>query len=170
MFLPVACGEVPTIDLTTPSADPLQEQMIGANKLISKTEDSQIDAYTSRRGWTMERIGNGVRLMETGTLRSGQPRFNYDDTVTLRYRVESISGETLYDNCCDTVTVGRLKPNRGIDAALRHLHDGSTAVVIVPSEQGFGVLGDGDRIGSRMILIYTLSAEKRNTKNNNKKP
>lgn len=163
-LLAVACREVPTIDLTAPSPDPFQEQMIGANKLISKGEEGQIEAYIGRRGWQMERLANGVRMMETGTARPGQPRLEYDDTVVLRYRVETISGETLYTDCCDTVVVGRLKPNRGIDAALRHLRDGSSAVVVVPSEQGFGVIGDGNRIGSRIILIYTLSVTRKDIK------
>ncbi len=159
-LLPVACREVPTVDLTTPPATPLQEQMIGANRIISQSEAGQIDAYLDRRGWSKEKLPNGVWVAEyeNSEVPLGKA-IGYEDTVVIRYHVESLAGETLYDNCRDTVVVGRLKPNRGVDAALRTLHHGATARVIVPSEQGFGVVGDGDRIGSRMILCYTLFIE-----------
>ena len=57
----------------------------------------------------------------------------------------------------DTVVVGRLQPTRGIDAALRTLRHGDRARIILPSEQAYGVLGDGHRITTRMVLIYDLT-------------
>lgn len=154
-LLAAACRQVPVVELDEPKGDSLKENMINANRYISQGEEAQIDAYVERRGWHMQRLTCGARVMETtgGTL---QP-IDYEETVVIRYNVEAINGETVYRDVTDTVTVGRLQPTRGLDAALRTLHHGSQAVVILPSEQAYGVVGDGDRITTRMILIYKLN-------------
>lgn len=157
--LATACREVPVVEVESPTADPLKEQMIGANRLIAQSEESLIDAYVERRGWQMRRLSDGVRVMETDASQPRGAAIGYDDTVAITYSVEALNGSTVYSMQYDTVTVGRLKPNRGIDAALRTLHRGSQARIILPSEQAYGVVGDGARIGSRMVLVYDLKVE-----------
>ena len=152
----VACREVPTIDVgSSKQGEALQEQMIGANRLIAKSEEQQIDSYVGRRGWQMLRTADGVRVMETSCPASTR-LVEYEDTVVVEYNVEALNGKQLYVNVTDTVTVGRRKPTRGFDSALRLLHYGSTARVIVPSEQAYGVIGDGGIIGSRVVLVYEI--------------
>ncbi len=153
-LLATACRNVPVVEVDAPKGDTLKENLINANRYISQGEEAQIDAYVARRGWHMQRLTGGARVME---LTNAQGRkIDYEDTVVIEYDVEAINGETVYSAVCDTVTVGRLQPTRGLDAALRTLHHGSQAVVILPSEQAYGVVGDGDRISTRMILIYKL--------------
>ena len=76
------------------------------------------------------------------------------------YTVRNIEDKVVYANVTDTVVIGRLQPNRGVDFALRTLNEGSSATVILPSEEAYGVPGDGDRIGKRWILIYDLKINK----------
>lgn len=159
MLLATGCREVPTYDVTPTAKESMQEKMIGANRLIAKSEENQIDAYVQRRGWQMERIGDGVRVMVTGG--RGGRQIEIDDTVTLCYSVLTLGGDTIYSHREEVVTVGRMKPTRGLDAALRTLHEDATATVIVPSEQAHGVLGDGDRIGSRTVLVYVVEVRER---------
>ena len=68
----------------------------------------------------------------------------------------TLGGDTLYSRREEEVVAGHLKPTRGLDAALRTLHEGASALVVVPSEQAYGVVGDGDRIRSRTVLVYQL--------------
>lgn len=157
-----ACGQVPVVEPANQGGNPLRENIINANRLIAQSEETQIEAYTSRRGWQMQSLKGGVRVMETGN--TSTTAIGYEDTVALHYSVETLGGEVVYSERFDTVVVGRLKPTRGIDAALRTLHDDSQATVILPSEQAYGVVGDGDRIGTRMILVYKLNAKKIKTK------
>ena len=156
-LLAVACREVPTYDITAPKGDSLKENMINANRIIAKSEAQQIDAYLERRGWSKEKLSNGVWVAEyeNGEVPLG-PAIGYEDTVVLRYSVSTLGGDELYGWRTDTVVCGRLQPTRGLDAALRTLHRGAIARVIVPSEQAYGVLGDGDRINTRMVLVYVL--------------
>ncbi len=157
------CGDVPVVDVQASKGDTLKENMISANRIIAKSEAQQIDAYLERRGWPKERITGGVWVAEYAN--SEVPlgaAIGYEDTVALRYRVETLGGEDLYGWRTDTVVAGRLQPTRGLDAALRTLHHGATARVIVPSEMAYGVVGDGDRIRSRMVLVYTVEVLKVN--------
>ena len=157
-LLAVACREVPSYDVVSDKESDLKENMINANRLIAKSEAQQIDSYITRRGWQMEHVGDGVRVMVTA--RGDGRRLQREDTVVVTYSVEALNGIALYDGCRDTLVVGHLQPNRGVDAVVRTLSAGAEAVAILPSEQAFGVVGDGDRIGNRMILIYKLKIEK----------
>ncbi len=160
LLLAAGCREVPTYDVTPTAKEGMQEKMIGANRLISKSEAQQIDAYLERRGWDKTRIANGVWVAEyTNSEVPLGAAIDYEDTVALRYRVETLGGEEIYAWSEDTVVCGRMKPTRGLDAALRTLHAGATARVIVPSEMAYGVVGDGDRIGSRTVLVYEVVIE-----------
>lgn len=153
-----SCRQVPVVEIDEHPTDPLKENRINANRIIAQSEETQIDAYVTRRNWEMQRIPGGSRLMcNNAQLSSFSSRLNYGDTVQLLYSVETIGGETIYMGLCDTVVVGRAQPNRGVDEALLYLAPGNTATVIVPSEQAFGVIGDGDRITSRMILVYKIT-------------
>ena len=178
-FIFSSCREVPVVEVDGRSGDTLKEHTINANRYISQGEEAQIDAYVERRGWKMERLLGGARVMkvqssessELGTLsselklphtdnselRTQNSELTYEDVAAIEYDVESIGGQTIYSGVRDTVTVGRLQPTRGLDAALRTLAPGQQAVVILPSEQAYGVVGDGDRIGSRMILVYKIN-------------
>ena len=153
-----SCRDVPAYDIgPATKGDSLQESMIRANRIIAQSEAQQIDAYLERRGWDKERIANGIWVAEQAN--SEVPlgaAIGYDDTVALRYRVETLGGEEIYAWRADTVVCGRLKPTRGLDVALRTLHADATARVIVPSEMAYGVVGDGDRIRSRMVLVYEV--------------
>lgn len=155
-----ACRQVPVVEVVQQPTDPLRENRINANRIVAQSEETQIDAHVARRGWEMQRLPGGSRLMSDSPTVPSASRINYGDLLELRYSVEGIGGETIYRDLCDTVEVGRAEPNRGVDEALLYLTPGNKATVIVPSEQGFGVVGDGDRITSRMILVYKITTNK----------
>lgn len=156
-LLAAACRDVPTYDLPATKGDTLRDNMIAANRIIAQSEEQQIDSYASRRGWQMQRLPGGARVM--ATRHATGARIDYEDTVTLSYSVEDLAGRTIYSRRTDTVVCGRLQPTRGLDAALRTLDHGSRARVILPSEQAYGVVGDGDRIGTRVVLVYDLEVK-----------
>ncbi len=157
-FTMASCGDVPVVDVQPPAESSLKENLINANRHISHSEETQIDSYISRRGWQMKRLTGGARVMET---RHGNgPKVGYEDLVALRYHVEAINGAVVYDQVTDTLVAGRMMPTRGLDAAVSTLAEGSRAIVILPSEQAYGVAGDGDRVTSRMILVCNVEVLK----------
>ena len=134
----MGCREVPSYDIAPAKGDSLKENMINANRLIAQGEAQQIDAYLERRGWPAEKLPNGVWVAEysNGEAPLGQA-IGYEDTVVVRYQVSTLGGNGIYDWRTDTVVCGRLQPTRGLDAALRTLHRGASARVIVPSASPF---------------------------------
>lgn len=156
-FLIISCNNVPVVDTAEQKGNDLTENLINANRYIAQTEEAQIDSYAERRGWTMATLPSGTRVMvtEEGKGKEVQP----DETVVISYRVESLGGQTIYDYVTDTVVAGRLQPTRGLDDALLTLRHGSRARVILPSEQAYGLVGDGDRIGQRVVLVYELRVD-----------
>lgn len=154
VMLCAACNNVPVVDSQAPASSGLKENLINANRFIAQSEETQIDAYAQRRGWQMATLPCGARVMvtEEGKGNAVKP----DEVLIITYRLEAINGAVIYDNVTDTVVAGRLEPTRGLDAALLTLRHGSRASVILPSEEAYGVVGDGDRIGQRMVLVYDV--------------
>ena len=154
----ISCNnDVPVIEV--PQAKSSSEpDLIKTNRMIAQRENSEIENFAARRNWKMTDIGSGIKVMKT---REGHgPVADYNDTVMFSYTVRNIEDKVVYANVTDTVVIGRLQPNRGVDFALRTLNEGSSATVILPSEEAYGVPGDGDRIGKRWILIYDLKINK----------
>ena len=159
-LLAAACREVPSYDLAAPKGDTLKENLINANRIIAQSEEQQIDAYLERRGWPNKKLSNGVWVAEYENSEVAPGRaIGYEDTVAIRYSVSTLGGNDIYDWRTDTVIAGHLQPTRGLDAALRTLHENTTARVIVPSEQAYGIVGDGDRIRTRTVLVYIVEVK-----------
>ena len=152
-----SCRETPIVELQPQQRPDIKESLIDANRHISRSEETQIDSYLSRRGWEMQRLPSGVRFRRTEA--GGGSAIGYEDTVQVTYSVHDLGGRTLYAARRDTLVAGKLQPTRGLDDAIRALRHGDRATVVVPSEQGYGVPGDGQRIGSRTVLIYDLKIE-----------
>lgn len=152
-----SCNDTPVIQ---PAEVPdIKENLINANKYIAHSEETSIDGYVARRHWQMQRLTCGARYTELSIDNNGTSSakpITYEDTVTIHYDIETLTGTMLYKDESETVVVGRNEVPVGLDAVLRQLHHGSNAIVIVPSEAGYGVRGDGDRIPSRTILLYHL--------------
>ncbi len=97
-----SCRDVPVIEVEQSKGDTLKENMINANRYISQGEEAQIDAYVQRRGWEMQRLLGGARVMVSGERRvesgerrveSGERRvesgkIDYEDVVAIEYDVE----------------------------------------------------------------------------------
>lgn len=156
-FLLSACNNVPVVDTGNDGGKDMRENLINANRYMAQGEETSIDSYAARRGWQMTVLPCGARMMVTNEGK-GAP-VAYDETVVINYRVENLGGKTIYDNRLDTVVAGRLQPTRGLDAALLTMRHGGKARVIVPSELAYGMVGDGDRIGQRVVLVYDVRIE-----------
>lgn len=149
-----SCGEPPVINAPEPQRDPYKENMINANKVINASEQTQIESYIDRRQWNMRQLSNGSWIEETQQ-GNGQ-KVDWEDTVTVRYRLEALNGRVIYPAEEETFVVGQNKPTVGLDRAVMELRRGSEARLIVPSSLGYGVVGDGDQIPTRTVLVYNL--------------
>ncbi|MBQ6046495.1 MAG: FKBP-type peptidyl-prolyl cis-trans isomerase [Bacteroidales bacterium] len=157
-ILTLACGcNNPPVIVVDPGKKPIDEHLTAANRIIIEAEETQIDSYVERRGWSVTTLPCRVRLWEYQPGNGKQ--LEWEETVAIEYSIDNLTGGNIYSEVNDTVVVGRQQPTLGLDAALLRLHHGSKAYVIVPSNEGYGVPGDGDRITSRMILVYNVTVK-----------
>lgn len=152
--------EVPGTKTQVSKSTPTDMDLINTNRMLAQKENTEIANFAARRGWKMKDIGSGIRVMKTEEGDGAVADCN--DTAMIRYTVRNIEDRVVYQDVRDTVVICHLQPNRGLDFALRTLNEGSRATVILPSEEAYGVPGDGDRVGKRWILIYDLKVEKIN--------
>lgn len=153
----VGCRHTPVVEVESKDGSDLKENLINANKYIASSEQTQIDGYVSRRGWNCETLPCGARLcvQKRG---SGSPIGN-DNQVRVNYTLTTLNGKVLYTDRTDSLIVGRHNATVALDEALLRMRRGSEAWIISPSEAGYGVAGDGDRVPSRTVLIYNLKVE-----------
>lgn len=134
----------------------IEERLSNANKAVAQNEEVQIDNYISRRNWPVKKMSNGLRIWE---YEEGKGRkVDYNDEVTIKYRLEAINGQLIYDGTKNLIS-GTQEVEIGLDQALRELKKGSKAKVVIPSHLGYGLVGDGDRIPKMAVLIYDIEVE-----------
>ena len=149
-----SCNRPNVIDISQEEEINIKENLINANKYIAQSEETQIEHYISRRGWKMERLSCGARVMETH--QGNGALIDYEDSISVRCRIEALNGGVIYEELEESFVVGRHQTTVGLDAAVKKLRKGSKAIAIVPSEAAYGVGGDGDRINTRVVLIYHI--------------
>ncbi len=159
LMLPLALlagchNDPPVVAPRAAQHDQLKEHMINANKTIAQAEQTSIDEYVARRGWPVRELSNGARLWEYEAGKGAQ--VDYEDSVHLRYDIEAINGTRLYSNLEEDCVAGRRREMVGLDEAVRQLHFGSRAKVILPSNLAYGIGGDGDRIPSSAVLVLDV--------------
>lgn len=155
MLLCAACGDnVPVIEVEE-QGNALKENMINANRVVIRSENTQIDSYLERHGWAMQGLPCGARCL-INNAGQGDPVHN-DDTVAVTYRLEALDGTPFYTKQTDTLVVGRREVTQALDDLLPLMRCGvADAILIAPSNCAYGVVGDGDRVPSRAVIIYKI--------------
>ncbi len=144
----------------------LKESLEKANRYLVNDEEEDINNYVARHKLDMVATGTGLRykILQAGTgdsIREGQ-------VVTMDYELRDIKGDLIYSSKNEGVksfVVGHGDVESGMDEAVRHLHKGDVAVVIIPSHLGYGLLGDQKSIPERSTLVYTLRINEVNENN-----
>ena len=150
-----ACGDTPVIELPTDQSGKVKEHMINANRVVIQSESTQIEQYIQRRKWHTSPLPCGAQCMVYTT---GQGAIiNPDDTVVVQYRLESLDGSPFYTHQCDTLVVGRRHATVALDDLLQQMRYGGQAWLIAPSNSAYGVVGDGDRVPSRTVIVYNVA-------------
>lgn len=135
----------------------LKESLEKANRVLANDEEEDIENYVRRHQWDMVSTGTGLRyqIVDAGE----GPLIQGGQIVTLEYVLYDIFGDVVYSSESDGVMqfkVGQGAEVAGLDEAVRHLHKGDVAHVVVPSHLGYGLLGDQKSVPGRATLIYTL--------------
>ena len=154
LILFASCGDRTPIIEVDRKDDPLKENMINANRIVAQSETTQIKAYLERHGWKASPLPCGayIEITTPGNGTAIAP----DDRVVVNYRLETLDGTPIYTRQTDTLTVGRREQTHALDEALQRMEYHSKARIVAPSGAAYGVTGDGDRVGSRTVIVYKI--------------
>lgn len=143
----------------TPMINPSEydENLMEANRMMTRSEDDQIQDFVHRMGWKMSTSPSGLRywIYKTG---DGNPVEKLS-IVRFNFKVELINGFLCYDSEVDgyqEIQLGRSTAPGGLEEGLAMMKEGDRAKLILPSHLAFGLLGDQDKIPTRAILIYDV--------------
>lgn len=127
------------------------------NRNIAFDELEQIDLLLERYQWPVTETGTGIRYWIYKKGNGRQIKMN--DRIKCDYTLSLINGKVVYNSDNDGVLyfeIGNSNMIPGLAEGFQLLHDGDCAKLIVPSNLGYGLAGDGNKILSQTTLIYDL--------------
>ncbi len=152
-----ACKEMSRSSDKPVTRSDMKASMEVANRYIVKDEEKDIESYILRHGIAMEATGTGLRyaILKQG----GGQLLENGDRVSMEFELRSIAGDVIYSFENDGVksfVIGDGSVEAGLDEAVRHLHRGDLAKVIIPSHLGYGLHGDDRSIPEYATLVYVI--------------
>lgn len=127
------------------------------NQYLVRKSQRQIEGYIRRNRLAMKETGTGLwyDVVDNGL----GPAITKDNWVTLHFQVNLLDGTPCYssaDNGPKSFRVGHGGVETGLEEGILLLHEGDSAVFILPPHLAHGLVGDGQRIPARASLVYRL--------------
>ena len=134
-----------------------KESLEKANRYMVLKEKEDVDNYIERHHLKVNWLGTGfcysiVKQGDTELIKKG-------NLVTLDYEVRFLTGELVYnskENGPKMFVVGMGGVENGLEEAIVNLHKNDVAVIILPSNMAYGILGDGNKIPPKTPIVYNL--------------
>ncbi len=154
LFINISCTQRP-VEPVRQQSDKKKENLIKINKYLVEVEDYKIDEYNKRNNLSLSKTESGLRY-EIFKKGKGE-KIKKNSIVLFNYRVQLIDGTLCYSS--DSLGMRRISINheaeeKGLQEGLELLSVGDSAIFIVPSHLGYGLLGDNKCIPPRAILVY----------------
>ena len=127
------------------------------NRRMIQYESDLINEYVEKNSLNVIKTGTGLRYQ---ILNEGEGELiKKGDIVSLEYELSLLSGELLYSSDNDgnkVFLVSRGGVESGLEEAILKLRKNSEAILILPSHLAHGLIGDGNRIPPKAILVYSI--------------
>ena len=127
------------------------------NRKMIQYESDLINEYVEKNSLNVIKTGTGLRYQ---ILNEGEGELiKKGDIVSLEYELSLLSGELLYSSDNDgnkVFLVSRGGVESGLEEAVLKLRKNSEAILILPSHLAHGLIGDGNRIPPKAILVYSI--------------
>ena len=127
------------------------------NRRMIQYESDLINEYVEKNSLNVIKTGTGLRYQ---ILNEGEGELiKNGDIVSLEYELSLLSGELLYSSDNDgnkVFLVSRGGVESGLEEAILKLRKNSEAILILPSHLAHGLIGDGNRIPPKAILVYSI--------------
>jgi len=142
----------------TPNRKPGSNEMADLNRYFVQKDKERIQNYIERKNLIMTESSTGLwyQILKEGT----GNYFTDDDKVIMDYECSLLDGTNCYSSKTlglKEVIMGRSQMEPGLNEGLRMLKPGAEATFILPPFLAFGLLGDGNKIPSRAVIVYYVN-------------
>ena len=134
-----------------------KEVLLRVNQELVEEEMTEIDAFVARNGWNMETTESGLRYMIYGSGRG--EKVSTGRVVTLEYSLSLLDGTNCYSSAQfgqKSFRVGQGGVEAGLEEGILLMQAGDKARFIMPPHLAHGLVGDGDCIPRRAIILYDV--------------
>ncbi len=154
----ISCGRKPKTQQVKVNIKAFENPLEKKNKQLTKDEKRAIDSYVIRNGFDMIETGTGVRYMiyEKGKGAAA----NTKDIVLIDFDIKLLDGTICYSSRttgAEEFVVDYDNVESGLHEAIKFMHQGDKAIIIIPSHRAFGLAGDQDRIPPLSTVVYNIT-------------
>jgi len=137
---------------------PGRVEMTELNKYFIQKDKERIQNYIERKNLSMTESPTGLwyQILEEGRGNN----FKNNDKVIMEYECSLLDGTKCYSSKTDgakELILGRSEMAAGLNEGLRMLKPGASAIFILPPFLAYGLIGDGNKIPSRSVIVYNIS-------------
>ncbi len=157
-FLLLSCNDVKNKKMVQVIDDKqLELSLEEMNRQMLRYESELIDGYIEKNNLNVIKTGTGLRYQ---IINKGDGELiKKGDVVSLEYKLSLLSGELLYSSENDgnkVFLVSRGGVESGLEEAILKLKNNSEAILILPPHLAYGLIGDGNKIPPKAILVYEI--------------
>lgn len=134
-----------------------QKIMEDAMKNAIFKEQQQIKGWVKRQGGNFVETGTGVHTL---ILNSGDTSIHFEsgNKVHLFYTLTLLKGDTIANDWKkgEWVQIENDHKESGLHEALKGMHPGTEAIIVIPSYRAHGLVGDDHNIPSLSSIVYKI--------------
>ncbi len=161
LFVPAVISCNSAQEKTKSKSGPRKDEMAELNKYMVQKDRERIQNYIERKGLEMTESEAGLwyQIKSEG---SGDYLID-NDRIVMEYECSLLDGTFCYssqESGPKDLILGHSDIEAGLDRGLRMLKRGGEAIFIIPPFLAYGIVGDGDKIPPRAIIIYNVSVHR----------
>jgi FKBP-type peptidyl-prolyl cis-trans isomerase len=157
VLLCIACKNNPPKESADPNDINVKKHMEEVNKILIKKDQLYIKGYISRQGWDMKETQTGLwyQILQEGSGKQAETGL----VARINYSIRTIDGTLCYssdEKGPKTFLIGQGNVESGLEQGILMMKEGTKARFIMPPHLAYGLIGDGERIPARAIIVYEV--------------
>jgi FKBP-type peptidyl-prolyl cis-trans isomerase len=136
---------------------PGNNEMAELNRYLVQKDREIIENYIERKNLKMTESSGGLWYL---IINEGNGTYFKDnDIIKMNYECQMLDGTICYTSNelgPKQIILGRTDIEPGLNEGLRLLNPGAEALFILPPFLAFGLIGDGNKIPPRTIIVYRI--------------
>lgn len=152
----VSCNN--TTEKNIKTNKPGKNEIADLNRYFVQKDRERIQSYIERKNLKMKETPTGLWYLIRN---EGTGNFIKDnDKVIINYECYLLDGTQCYSSGNlgpKKFTMGKSEIEAGLNEGLRLLKPGASAIFILPPFLAYGLMGDGNKIPSRSIIVYKIT-------------